>query len=329
MRDEEIEREKAEVWSCVLYKAYGRILPPIRFNQEYERLIVSALLHQSFRHLLFNILSHFVLLRLTIAQHQVSELLFVTFYSIIAGNVISGVYMPDTISVGSSGFVFGLLGLYVADLVLRLVYLPSEGVFDWGLKLFSKRESSKKGGLDSQEMSQQSKVTQDYHNCQGSEQISRSFRNKRKPNVVVKSLASLLKKGMKLADFPDSLKLTLIVVFLVAITLLSEADHLNHYVGLCTGLLVGLVRFFTIKIEVSCFEEKHSNSSPKNVRESSSDEISNEETTKNKKKLFRNIIFAIKMLLLVVPLVHLIYIFGFYGKDEDMAAAVLNMGCEI
>lgn len=81
-----------EAWSCILYKSRARVLPPIKFNYEYERLFVSSFLHKNRNHLLLNMLSHYLLLFSLQGYYSSAEILFTTYYSIVAGNLFSGVY---------------------------------------------------------------------------------------------------------------------------------------------------------------------------------------------------------------------------------------------
>ena len=53
---------KSEVWSCVLYNARGRVLPPIKYNYEYDRFVVSSFLHKGPSHLVGNLAFHGFLL---------------------------------------------------------------------------------------------------------------------------------------------------------------------------------------------------------------------------------------------------------------------------
>lgn len=132
--DPDFEEKKAELWSCVLYNARGRVLPPIKFNYEYDRLVVSAFLHKGPRHLAGNVVFHWFLLTCVTDFYSVWELLFSTYYSILAGNIFSSVYMPNEISVGSSGFVFSLLGLMIVQTLVSLVLSKERRMFI-GLKL--------------------------------------------------------------------------------------------------------------------------------------------------------------------------------------------------
>lgn len=117
----DFEERRSEIWSCVLYNARARVLPPIKFNHEYDRFVVSAFLHKGPSHLIGNLSFHWFLLSCIIEYYSMWEVLFSTYYSILSGNIISGAYMPNEISVGSSGFIFSLLGLMLIQSLVTLV----------------------------------------------------------------------------------------------------------------------------------------------------------------------------------------------------------------
>lgn len=121
VNEPDFEEKRTELWGCVLYNAKGRVLPPIKFNQEYDRLVVSAFLHKGPSHLVGNLAFHWFLLNCVSDYYSMWELLFSTYYSILAGNIFSSVYQPNEISVGSSGFIFSLMGLMFVQSVVTLV----------------------------------------------------------------------------------------------------------------------------------------------------------------------------------------------------------------
>ena len=102
-------------WSCVLYRAGGRVLPPIKYNYEYNRFVISGLLHRDINHLLGNAFFHFAFLESVAHSYSMWDILFVTYYSLLGGNIVSSVYMPNQISVGNSGIVFSLIGLLTVE----------------------------------------------------------------------------------------------------------------------------------------------------------------------------------------------------------------------
>ena len=117
----DFEDNRSEIWTCVLYNARGRVLPPIKYNYEYDRLVVSTFLHKGPSHLVGNLAFHWFLLTCITDYYSMWEILFSTYYSILGGNIFSGVYQPDEISVGSSGFIFSLLGLMFIQSIVTLV----------------------------------------------------------------------------------------------------------------------------------------------------------------------------------------------------------------
>ena len=230
------QQKIGEIWSCVLYNSGGRILPPIKFNHEWQRLIISSFLHRSVSHLFSNTLYHFLFLHSIIEHYSVWEILFSSYYSILAGNTVSAVYQPNQISVGGSCMVFSILGMMVVQTATV-----------W---YFSSGEAS------------------DHH------------RGHRKTNLI---------------------KLAVALVF-VALGVSPGNDIYNHAYGFLTGVILGLLKVVGF--------------------------LKNNEKDEARERRLGKVVVVVKVLMAAIPLGHLSWILGFYGKDEDHAAAILNMGCD-
>ncbi len=91
--------------------AYGaKISAYITYNHQYWRLITPIFLHGSITHILFNMYALFTLG--PSLENYYGHWDFLRFYLIagFAGNVFSHVFAPNTVSVGASTALFGLIG---------------------------------------------------------------------------------------------------------------------------------------------------------------------------------------------------------------------------
>ena len=84
---------------------------------------MGSLLHKDSTHLATNIVVHYILLLSLQDFYSGWEMIFTIYYSILAGNIFSGVFMPNQVSVGASVYVFAVLGLKVAHCVTLLLCL--------------------------------------------------------------------------------------------------------------------------------------------------------------------------------------------------------------
>ena len=90
--------------------AYGaKISPYITYRHEYWRLITPIFIHGSITHILFNMYALFTLG--PSLEHYYGHWNFLRFYLItgFAGNVLSHIAAPKTVSVGASTALFGLI----------------------------------------------------------------------------------------------------------------------------------------------------------------------------------------------------------------------------
>jgi membrane associated rhomboid family serine protease len=83
------------------------------------RLIAAIFLHGGLLHLGINLVVLGLLGRAVERNHGIAETVSIFFISAIGGNIISCLMQPGYILLGSSGGIFGLIGICVADIVLN------------------------------------------------------------------------------------------------------------------------------------------------------------------------------------------------------------------
>mmetsp|Transcript_16489 Transcript_16489/g.11646 ORF Transcript_16489/g.11646 Transcript_16489/m.11646 type:complete len:233 (+) Transcript_16489:271-969(+) len=114
------------VWECVLYDSQAKYTYAITRKYHVQRLVMPMVLHTGTNHLLFNMLSMFMIgfyiESLCLKKIHYLMLLVV---SAVGGNVMSALADVKNISVGFSGALFGILGCYLTyalynrDLILE------------------------------------------------------------------------------------------------------------------------------------------------------------------------------------------------------------------
>jgi membrane associated rhomboid family serine protease len=89
------------------------------------RLVTAVFLHGGILHLVVNLVVLGLLGRAVERNHGLVDTAILFFISAIGGNIISCLMQPEYILVGSSGGIFGLIGICVADIVLnwKLLFL--------------------------------------------------------------------------------------------------------------------------------------------------------------------------------------------------------------
>lgn len=112
--------------SAVAQRGGGRVIadgalygPSIATGHEYWRLVTGGFLHAGFIHILFNMYFLYVLggqLEPAVGRVRFAVLYFV---SLLAGSFGALLFSPDTVTVGASGAVFGLMGGAVVALRAR------------------------------------------------------------------------------------------------------------------------------------------------------------------------------------------------------------------
>ncbi|WP_288221889.1 rhomboid family intramembrane serine protease [uncultured Clostridium sp.] len=77
---------------------------------EFYRLIIAAFLHGGLIHIFFNMSALNIIGKEVESVYGGKKLLLIYFLSAVGGNIFSYIFKPNSISVGASGAIFGLLG---------------------------------------------------------------------------------------------------------------------------------------------------------------------------------------------------------------------------
>lgn len=89
---------------------YGASFGPLIKAGEYYRLITSGFLHVGLLHLMFNMYALYIIGSQIESFYGKVRYLYIYFFSILIGNLLSLVFASNVIGVGASGAIFGLLG---------------------------------------------------------------------------------------------------------------------------------------------------------------------------------------------------------------------------
>jgi len=114
----------------------GALRGPDVADGDYWRLVSAGFLHAGFFHLLFNMFSLWILG--TLLEPAIGQLRFalIFFVSLLAGSFGALVVDPNSLTVGASGGIFGLMGAAVIVLRHRGINLMESGLGVWiGLNL--------------------------------------------------------------------------------------------------------------------------------------------------------------------------------------------------
>ncbi|CAM9453373.1 unnamed protein product [Phaeothamnion confervicola] len=95
-----------------LTMAGAKVAPAIFQQGQFYRLLTPIFLHGSVSHLLMNCLSLYNIGPAVESYFGSSRMLLVYVLSGVAGNVASCLYSPQTVGIGASGAVFGMMGAF-------------------------------------------------------------------------------------------------------------------------------------------------------------------------------------------------------------------------
>lgn len=101
----------------------------VRENQVW-RLITPMVLHAGIIHFAFNMLALWFVGSAVEQNHGSLAAAIIYVIPAIGGNILSAIFLPEYISVGASGGIFGLIGACIADIVLNWSLLFSKNVTD-------------------------------------------------------------------------------------------------------------------------------------------------------------------------------------------------------
>ena len=121
-------------WTCLIYKLGATEINAIISSYQYHRLLTSIFIHNSFFHLLSNLISLFFL-GFYIEYLLNNTIYYITLYIItgLYGNLISLLLSPNDISLGASGSIVGLCGYFFIYFILNYNNIQRQEKFFFGI----------------------------------------------------------------------------------------------------------------------------------------------------------------------------------------------------
>ena len=114
----------------------GAVAGPAVADGEYWRLLTAGFLHAGFFHLVFNMFSLYILGTMLEPAVGRTRFALIFFVSLLTGSFGALLVEPDSLTVGASGAIFGLMGAAVIVLRKRGIPLMESGLGLWiGLNL--------------------------------------------------------------------------------------------------------------------------------------------------------------------------------------------------
>jgi membrane associated rhomboid family serine protease len=98
----------------------------IKYSYHIHRLFVPIIMHAGFFHLAMNMFVQFMIGLGYERNWKIYRMMPIYIISGIAGNLLSCVALPNTISVGASGAIMGMIGAKVANIVCRWYKIPPQ-----------------------------------------------------------------------------------------------------------------------------------------------------------------------------------------------------------
>ncbi len=104
----------------VLISSGANVPKLIKNKNELWRLVTAAFLHANFLHIFFNTVSTFMFVSTLEYSYGSYTIIYMWLLSAIGGNIFSADFASgNSISVGASTALFGMIGLYLAFLILN------------------------------------------------------------------------------------------------------------------------------------------------------------------------------------------------------------------
>ena len=120
----------------VLIEAGARESSLIVNEGQWFRLLSPVVLHAGVIHFVINMLALWFIGAAVEQSHGFASASILFFIPAVGGNILSAIFLPQYISVGASGGIFGLIGGCIADIVLnwKLLFIKGENDSDsqWG-----------------------------------------------------------------------------------------------------------------------------------------------------------------------------------------------------
>ena len=120
-----------------LVKMGAKLTTLIVVGGEWYRLFSPMVLHAGLIHYLLNMLALWFIGSAVEQAHGYLSAFIIFFISAVGGNILSAIFLPEYISVGASGGIFGLIGACVADIAInwRLLFSKEVNKNDSGTRL--------------------------------------------------------------------------------------------------------------------------------------------------------------------------------------------------
>lgn len=116
----------------VLIEAGARETSLIVNEGQWFRLISPLVLHAGIIHFVINMLALWFIGAAVEQSHGFASAAILFFIPAVGGNILSAIFLPQYISVGASGGIFGLIGGCIADIILNWKLLFIKGEHDDG-----------------------------------------------------------------------------------------------------------------------------------------------------------------------------------------------------
>lgn len=104
----------------------------IVYENEVWRVLSSAILHAGFVHYVINCLALWFVGKAIETTHGTVATAIIFIISAIGGTILSAIFLPEYITVGASGGIFGLIGACLSDIIMNWKHLFSDFVTENG-----------------------------------------------------------------------------------------------------------------------------------------------------------------------------------------------------
>ena len=104
----------------------------IVYENEVWRVLSSAVLHAGFVHYVINCLALWFVGKAIETTHGTVATAIIFIISAIGGTLLSAIFLPEYITVGASGGIFGLIGACLSDIIMNWKHLFSDFVTENG-----------------------------------------------------------------------------------------------------------------------------------------------------------------------------------------------------
>jgi len=127
------------MYSCTLYKFGAKYTPVIVVYHEIYRLLFPVFLHGGFLHIIFNMYSQWIYGYFLEAQYGTKKFAILYLLSGVGGNLLSAAWRTNSISIGASSSLFGMIALrcaYLAENYYKLGPARNQMIFWTAVVIF-------------------------------------------------------------------------------------------------------------------------------------------------------------------------------------------------